>query len=122
MARRFQLMAVGVTAVLAMAMPAVAAQTKAARTRTMTISGTLQKVDGQNLTIQTASGPQTVMLATNVQVRRSGKSMSTADLAAESGSRVTVRYMDDNGHKMAQSVTLAAAPKAGAKGGTVAKK
>ena len=122
MARRFQLMAVGVTAVLAMAMPAVAAQTKTARTRTMTISGTLQKVDGQNLTIQTASGPQTVMLATNVQVRRSGKSMSTADLAAESGSRVTVRYMDDNGHKMAQSVTLAAAPKAGAKGGTVAKK
>jgi hypothetical protein len=114
MARRFQMIAVAVVAVLAMAMPAFAAQAKAAKAKTMTISGTLQKVDGQTLTVQTAKGSETVMLGTNAQIRRAGKTLATSDLGGESGSRVTIRYMENNGQKMAQSVTLAAAPKAGA--------
>ena len=119
MTRSIRLIAAAVVAVLALAMPAFAAQAKTAKEKTLTISGTLQKVDGQTLTVQTAKGPETVMLGPTVQIRRAGKTLAASDLGGESGSRVTVRYMESNGQKMAQSVTLAAAPKAPAK---VAKK
>ena len=122
MARSIRLIAVAMVAVLALAMPALAAQAKAAKAvqaKTMTISGTLQKVDGQALTVQTPKGSETVMLGANAQIRRAGKTLPISDLASESGSRVTIRYMENNGQKMAQSVTLAAAPKTPAK---VAKK
>jgi len=44
-----------------------------------------------------------------VKIRRAGKTLTTSDLNGATGSRITVRYKEDNGHKMAQSVTLAAA-------------
>ena len=111
MARSIRLMAVAVVAVLALAMPAFAAQAKAAKAKTMTISGTLQKVDGQTLTVQTPKGSETVMLGATSQIRRAGKTVTPGELGGESGSRVTIRYMENNGQKMAQSVTLAAAAK-----------
>jgi len=117
--RSIRLIAVAVVAIFALAMPAFAAQAKAAKAKTMTISGTLQKVDGQTLTVQTPKGPETVMLGANAQIRRAGKTVTASDLGGESGSRVTIRYIENNGQKMAQSVTLAAAPKTPAK---VAKK
>ena len=113
MARSIRLIAVAMVAVLSLAMPAFAAQAKAAKAKTMTISGTLQKVDGQALTVQTPKGPETVTLAANAQIRRAGKTLPASDLGSESGSRVTIRYMENNGQKMAESVTLAAAPKSG---------
>ena len=126
MSRTFRLIPVAVLAVLALSMPAFAGQAKpAAKTakasKTMTVSGTLQKVQGQDLTIQTAKGTEEVMLGSDVKIRRAGKALATSDLNGASGSRVTVRYKEDNGHKMAESVTLAAekaAPKqvASAKG------
>ena len=121
-----RLIAVAVVAVLALAMPSFAAQAKPAAkaktvaAKTMTLSGTLQKVDGQNLTLQTAKGPETVMLDSKATIRQAGKTVTANDLSAASGSRVTVRYMEDNGHKMASSVTLAAPKAASAK--KVAKK
>ena len=117
--RSIRLIAVAVVAVFALAMPAFAAQAKAAKAKTMTISGTLQKVDGQTLTVQTPKGAETVMLGPTAQIRRAGKTVTASDLGGQSGSRVTIRYMENNGQKMAQSVTLAAAPKTPAK---VAKK
>ena len=111
MARSIRLMAVAVVAVLALAMPAFAGQAKAAKAKTMTISGTLQKVDGQTLTVQTPKGSETVMLGATSQIRRAGKTVTPSELGGESGSRVTIRYMENNGQKMAQSVTLAAAAK-----------
>src|SRR3954470_4585803 len=57
MFRTIRLMSVGVVAVLALAVPSFAAQAKAAAkpakaaaAKTMTVSGTLQKVEGQDLT------------------------------------------------------------------------
>jgi hypothetical protein len=119
MSRTFRLTAVAAVAAFALSMPAFAAQAKpAARpakaAKTMTVSGTLQKVEGQDLTIQTTKGTEEVMFGNDVKIRRAGKSLTTSDLSAASGSRVTVRYKEDNGHKMAESVTLApakAAPK-----------
>ena len=113
MARSNRLIAVAVMAVLALAMPVFAAQAKAAKAKTMTISGTLQKVDGQTLTVQTTKGPEMVMLGSTAQIRRAGKTLAASDLVSASGTRVTVRYMENNGQKTAQSVTLAA-PKAAA--------
>jgi hypothetical protein len=117
--RRFRLIAVAAAAALALSMPAFAAQAKPAAkpakaAKTMTVSGTLQKVEGQDLTIQTTKGTEDVMLAPDAKIRRAGKTLTTSDLTGASGSRVTVRYKEDNGHKMAESVTLApakAAPK-----------
>jgi len=117
--RRFRLIAVAAAAALALSMPAFAAQAKPAAkpakaAKTMTVSGTLQKVEGQDLTIQTTKGTEDVMLAPDAKIRRAGKTLTTGDLTSASGSRVTVRYKEDNGHKMAESVTLApakAAPK-----------
>ena len=107
--RSIRLIAVAVVAVFALSMPAFAAQAKAAKAaKTMTISGTLQKVDGQTLTVQTPKGAETVMLGPSAQIRRAGKTVTASDLGGESGSRVTIRYMENNGQKMAQSVTLAA--------------
>ena len=117
--RTFRFTAVAAVAALALSMPAFAAQAKSAAkpakaAKTMTVSGTLQKVEGQDLTIQTAKGTEDVMLAPDAKIRRAGKTLTTSDLTGASGSRVTVRYKEDNGHKMAESVTLApakAAPK-----------
>jgi hypothetical protein len=119
MARSMRLIAVAVVAVLALAIPAFAAQAKTDKAKTMTLSGTLQKVDGQTLTVQTAKGSETVMLTPTAQIRRAGKSVAATDLGGESGSRVTIRYTENNGQKLAQSVTLAGASKTSAK---VAKK
>ena len=57
MTRLYRSIAVAVIAVLALSAPAFAAQAKAAKAakaKTMSITGTLQKVDGQTLTVQTA--------------------------------------------------------------------
>jgi hypothetical protein len=114
MSRTFRLTAVAAVAAFALSMPAYAAQAKPAAkpakaAKTMTVSGTLQKVEGQDLTIQTAKGSQDVMFGNDVKIRRAGKTLTTSDLNGATGSRITVRYKEDNGHKMAESVTLAAA-------------
>jgi len=114
MLRTFRLTAVAAVAALTLSMPAFAAQAKSAAkpakaAKTMTVSGTLQKVEGQDLTIQTAKGSEEVMFGNDVKIRRAGKTLTSTDLSGATGSRITVRYKEDNGHKMAQSVTLAAA-------------
>ena len=113
MFRTMRYMAVAVVAVLALAVPSFAGQAKpaakTAKAKTMTVTGTLQKVNGQDLTIQTTKGSEEVMFGNDVKIMRSGKSLTSSDLNSATGSRVTVRYTEDNGHKMAQSVTLAAA-------------
>ena len=113
--RTFRLTAVAAVAALALSMPAFAAQTKAAAkpaakaAKAQTIKGTLEKVEGQDLTVKTAKGNEEVMFGNDVKVRRDGKTLTTSDLNGATGSRVTIRYKEDNGHKMAESVTLAAA-------------
>jgi outer membrane lipoprotein-sorting protein len=118
--RTFRLTAVAAVAALMLSVPAFAAQAKAAKpaaakaAKTLTLSGTLQKVQGQDITIQTKTGSEDVMFGNDVKIRRAGKALTTSDLSSATGDRVTVRYKEDNGHKMAESVTLAAAKKTAA--------
>jgi len=115
----FRVTAVAAVAALALSMPVFAAQAKTgattAKAKTATVSGTLQKVEGQDLTIKTAKGTEEVMFGNDVKIRRGGKALAASDLSAAAGSRITVRYKEDNGHKMAESVTLAAAKSAAPK-------
>jgi outer membrane lipoprotein-sorting protein len=113
--RTFRLTAVAAVAVLALSMPAFAAQAKSAAkpaakaAKAQTIRGTLEKVNGQDFTVKTAKGEEEVMLGSDSKIRRDGKTLAATDLGSATGSSVTVRYKEDNGHKMAESVTLAAA-------------
>jgi hypothetical protein len=109
--RTFRLTAVAAVAAFALSTPGFAAQAKPAAkaAKAETIRGTLEKVNGQDITVKTAKGEEEVMLGSASKIRRDGKTLAAADLGTATGSQVTVRYREDNGHKMAESVTLAAA-------------
>ena len=109
--RTFRLTAVAAVAALALSTPIFAAQAKPAvkAAKAETIRGTLEKVNGQDITVKTAKGEEEVMLGSGSKIRRDGKTLAATDLGTATGSQVTVRYKEDNGHKMAESVTLAAA-------------
>jgi len=109
---RFTLSLAAALVAVVLAVPSfAAAQAKPSQAKAKSVSamGTLQKVDGQNLTIQTSKGTETVMVAPNAQITMGSKKLSSADLASHTGDRVKVRYMDKNGQKEASSVSLSAA-------------
>ncbi len=83
-----------------------------AKGKSQSVTGTLQKVDGQTLTIQTPKGVETVMLAPSAKIRSGSKTLAAADLSAQSGSRVKVTYTEKNGKKEASMVTVSSAAKA----------
>ena len=83
-----------------------------AKGKSQSVTGTLQKVDGQTLTIQTPKGVETVMLAPSAKIRSGSKTLAASDLSAQSGSRVKVTYTEKNGKKEASMVTVSSAAKA----------
>ena len=85
-----------------------------AKGKPQSLTGTLQKVDGQTLTIQTSKGVETVMLAPSARIRSGAKTLAASDLSAQSGSRVKVTYSETNGHKEASMVTVSSAAKTAA--------
>jgi len=82
-----------------------------AKGKSQSVTGTLQKVDGQTLTIQTSKGVETVMLAPAAKIRSGSKTLAASDLGAQSGSRVKVTYTEKNGKKEASMVTVSSAAK-----------
>jgi hypothetical protein len=91
------------------AAPASAAGKSKARAHSLV--GTLEKVDGQTLTVKTSTGAQSVMLAPTTHITQSGKAIQAAQLSSDTGSRVKVRYTENNGQKQAQMVTVSPATK-----------
>jgi hypothetical protein len=73
--------------------------------------GTLQKVEGQHITVQTSKGPEGVRLVSSSRIQRGATTIQVGDLSTYAGHRVKVRYVDRNGEKEAQSVTLASGAK-----------
>jgi hypothetical protein len=71
------------------------------------VVGTLQKVDGQTITIETPKGPEAVLLLPTSRIHRGAETIQPANLPSYTGQRVKVRYVDRNGEKQAQTVTLA---------------
>ena len=122
MPRSFRSLALALIAVLAFAGAGLAAQGKAKAAKSASVTGTLQKVDGQTLTIQTSKGTETVMLAPTAQIRMRSKSLNATDLNTETGNRVKVTYTEANGQKQARMVSVSSAKQAAARKTTATKK
>jgi hypothetical protein len=91
---------------IAIAVAVTSLAAAAPRAHEHSVVGTLQKVDGQTLTLQTEKGPETLTLAPSAKVTVGSKTATAAELSAQTGSRVKVRYMDKGGQKQADSVTV----------------
>ena len=97
--------------VVMIALAGVGLSAAQAKGKSQSVTGTLQKVDGQTLTIQTPKGVETVMLAPSAKIRSGSKTLAASDLSAQSGSRVKVTYTEKNGKKEASMVTVSSAAK-----------
>lgn len=73
------------------------------------VVGTLAKVNGQELTIQTPKGAETVTLGSRATIRSGAHAMNATDLPSHTGDRVKVRYRQANGQKQAVLVTVSPA-------------
>ena len=113
MFRSFTIAAVTlVLAVVLSAVPASAAgKTKSKATHAHSLVGTLEKIDGQTLTVKTSAGTESVTLASSTHITQNGKAIQASQLSGDTGSRVKVRYTEANGQKQAQMVTVSPAAK-----------
>jgi hypothetical protein len=109
MSRSYRSIAAAVFATLALAATSYAAPAKA---KSHALVGTLQKVDGQALTVQTTKGTETVKLVSSSKIHRGASTIQADSLSSYAGQRVKVRYVENNGEKQAQNVTVPSAPKA----------
>jgi hypothetical protein len=93
---------------------AAPAQTKAAKKAAAhSVTGTLEKYDaaGNSIVVKTAKGDETLSLGSATSIRMGAARMSPGDLNGHTGQKVKVRYTDENGKQVAQTVQLAAAAK-----------
>jgi hypothetical protein len=90
--------------VLAAAPASAAAKSKSAKSHS--VAGTLEKVDGQTLTIKTSTQTESVMLGPNTHVTEHGKAIQASQLSSNTGSHVSVHYTESNGQKEATTVAV----------------
>ena len=109
MSRSIRSVAAALVVMIALAGSALAAAQ--AKGKSQSVTGTLQKIDGQTLTIQTSKGVETVMLGASARIRSGSKTLAASDLSAQSGARVKVTYTENNGRKEASLVTVSSAAK-----------
>jgi hypothetical protein len=96
---------------------AVAKPAKAAKPTAISATGTVSKFDAASntLTVTTAKGDVMFVVDSSATVTADGKKVMASDLPSHVGHKVTVRYTESGGQKMAQSVRVSmAAPKAAA--------
>jgi hypothetical protein len=95
---------------VASAAPPKAAPAKTAKAASATASGTIESYDGtgKTLTVKGAKASWTFNVA-DAKVWLGAKSVGTEDLVTSSGSKVTVKYHDHDGQKVASTVHIAAA-------------
>ena len=108
MSRMFKLLGAGILALAvatsASASPAQAKTAKKAAAHSVT--GTLEKYDasGNSIVIKTAKGDETLSLASATSIRMGATRMTPADLNGHTGQKVKVRYSEENGKQVAQTV------------------
>lgn len=107
MFRSYRSLGIALVAVLALAGASLSAAP--AKAKSASVTGTLQKVDGQTLTIQTTKGAETVMLAPTAKIRQGTKTLVASDLTSDTGARVKVTYTQINGQKQATAVSVSSA-------------
>lgn len=92
------------------ALAGVASAAPKAKTTEHSVVGTLQKVEGQTITVKTQKGDETFNVTPTAQIRHNSATVALANLGAQTGSRVKVRYSEANGEKQANAVTVSDAP------------
>lgn len=108
MSRMFQLLGAGILALAvassASASPAQAKTAKKAAAHSVT--GTLEKYDasGNSIVVKTVKGDETLSLGSATSIRMGATRMTPADLSGHTGQKVKVRYTEDNGKQVAQTV------------------
>jgi len=105
---------------------ALAKPAKPAKATAITATGTVSKFDAASntLTVTTSKGDVAFVVDSTASVTANGKKVMTSDLPSHVGNKVTVRYTESGGQKMAQSVRVTNAAKtasASAKKGTTKK-
>jgi len=111
MSRMFQLLGAGILA-LAVATSASASPAQAAKgakkAAAHSITGTLEKYDASanSIVVKTAKGDETVSLASATSIRMGATRMTPSDLSGHTGQRVKVRYSEENGKQVAQTVQV----------------
>ena len=105
---------------------ALAKPAKAAKVTAITTTGTVSKFDAASntLTVTTPKGDVAFMVDSSASITANGKKVMASDLPSHVGHKVTVRYTESGGQKMAQSVrvTMAAAKTASTKKAGTTKK
>ena len=108
MSRMFQLFGAGILALAvatsASALPAQAKTAKKAAAHSVT--GTLEKYDasGNSIVVKTTKGDETLSLGSATSIRMGATRMTPADLNGHTGQKVKVRYSEENGKQVAQTV------------------
>lgn len=119
MSRMFQLLGAGILAV-AVATSAYAAPAQSAKgakpakkAAAHSVTGTLEKYDaaGNSIIVKTAKAEETLSLGSATSIRMGAARMSPADLNGHTGQKVKVRYTEQNGKQVAQTVQLEGAAK-----------
>ena len=90
---------------------ALAKSTKPAKATSITATGTVAKFDAASntLTVTTAKGDVSFVVDSTASVTAGGKKVMASDLPSHVGHKVTVRYTESGGQKMAQSVRVSTA-------------
>ena len=70
------------------------------------VVGTLQKVDGPRITVQTKAGAEVMTLVSRSQIHQGAATVQDKSLASYVGQKIKVRYIDANGEKQVQTVTV----------------
>lgn len=83
----------------------------ATKAKMHSVTGTLEKVNGHNLTVKTKKATENVTLASDAIIREGSKLISPSALSADTGDQVTVRYTDQNGQMQAASVVVSTTKK-----------
>ena len=106
MARWFTLAVVCVAALILAAPPAFASGKSKSTTKSHSLVGTVEKVDGQTLTVKTSTQSESVMLSSSTHITEHGKTIQASQLGTATGAPVKVHYTESNGEKHASSVTV----------------
>jgi hypothetical protein len=121
----FQLVGAAIVALAvatsASASPAQAKTAKKAAAHSVT--GTLEKYDasGNSIVVKTTKGDETLSLGSATSIRMGATRMTPADLNGHTGQKVKVRYSEENGKQMAQTVQFEGAAKKAARAETTPK-
>jgi hypothetical protein len=124
MSRKFLSLGMAVIATVALAVgtaaaapqaKATSAKTAKASTGSHSLSGTLEKVNGNTLTLKTSSGTETVTVGSDAKISQGSKSLSAADLSMQTGSKLRVNYDEMNGQKTAHVIHVSGGMKSAKK-------